>query len=451
MIDEGKEELSSMLMSLVNIILKKLNQYQENGSLQFVKKSYSITRIKKLNYDKGINRVESYLDSIVKDEWLEFDRYKKIEEFLSTLIESKTTIDAISNKYQLETKKAKEYLKSFIVKLTIGFPSQISNEKILKVITNFIRDLEGGELNIELEAWLQGVWLEVDQLVIGDRIILRKPRTNDFELEMPMDYFPSFYQNLFSLYPAAILSIKSRAKSNIQIQDELEIILMLLKLFKLGSVFACKYDIRNDSIINMSFVSHYSNKKYTSQYKYGIFNNEVVLLNKFYQSLHNKLKIILCDHNICSSYLKIAISRYSDSINGSDSNEKRIAFAISCLESLFLKKNEESELSHRLAQRVAILLKVYKYNPIEVYNKITKAYKIRSVFIHGSLIDTEEKEAIKKLANVILDYTRICLIIHIQISDNLEKDYIINKLDHSTLDYNSFDKLNNLLNDIVIT
>lgn len=70
----------------------------------------------------------------------------------------------------------------------------------------------------------------------------------------------------------------------------------------------------------------------------------------------------------------------------------KIALYCTCFESLV--STDTSELSHRVAERTAALLRDKGNDPIEVYASLRKAYKVRSEVVHGDKIRTSKKECI---------------------------------------------------------
>lgn len=74
----------------------------------------------------------------------------------------------------------------------------------------------------------------------------------------------------------------------------------------------------------------------------------------------------------------------------------KITFYINALESLFSTAN--TELSYRIAERVALLLKDNKEERVILFNKIKKAYNFRSKVVHGDYIklrNNQEEELIE--------------------------------------------------------
>ena len=80
------------------------------------------------------------------------------------------------------------------------------------------------------------------------------------------------------------------------------------------------------------------------------------------------------------------------------------------------------DLKRTLSQRISIIMKIFKFNLILIYNLIDVAYKIRSKYSHGGI--TKRKD-LDNLAKKILDFTRMSLLILIQLDAKIEKIEVI--------------------------
>jgi len=67
----------------------------------------------------------------------------------------------------------------------------------------------------------------------------------------------------------------------------------------------------------------------------------------------------------------------------------KIAHYCSAYESLFSTDN--SELTHKLSERIALFLKDFEFNPIEVFDDIKSFYGIRSKVTHGDSLKTNQE------------------------------------------------------------
>jgi hypothetical protein len=130
--------------------------------------------------------------------------------------------------------------------------------------------------------------------------------------------------------------------------------------------------------------------------------------------------------------------------------ERRIANAIMGMESLYLKRSETQELAYRLGVRVGKLLRMLGFDHHEVKRNLSDAYRIRSLFAHGSQLSYKEKRKLelkykdlKNLLVTVLDYLRISITVAIVLKRG--KDELIDMLDDSLIDNQKEDQLRSLL------
>ena len=89
----------------------------------------------------------------------------------------------------------------------------------------------------------------------------------------------------------------------------------------------------------------------------------------------------------------------------------------------------------------------FKLKPIEVYNVLSQAYDIRSTFIHGSQIKSEDRNNAVKIAKKILEYARLSLLIFFQLKPLADKEKLISRIDNSLLDEQANSKLKKLIDE----
>lgn len=255
-----------------------------------------------------------------------------------------------------------------------------------------------------------------------------------------------FFNNLPNAQPMLILQMSLREKGQPEIQKIIENYLISLRLFKLGSVFNMRTFWKSDSILNFGGIT-FSYDIYAPTYKYSLSVNDTSKLEKFFEVILPLIPLQLLNPNITQiDYSIIAIQRYHDAILKPEPIESKLAFAIMSLESLYLKESERGELEHRLSQRLAKLLSLCGYEPIEVYNTVKRSYDIRSNFVHGSPIPQESLQEASKLAEKVIDYTRLSILIFLQIKPKIEKEDLLNLIDRSLLHVKANEKLVETIN-----
>ena len=85
----------------------------------------------------------------------------------------------------------------------------------------------------------------------------------------------------------------------------------------------------------------------------------------------------------------------------------KVAHYCSAFESLFSTDN--SELSHKLSERIALFLKNFKYDPFIVFDDIKSFYNLRSKVTHGDSLEDKKVNAIPDLSKKCDSYLR-CII-----------------------------------------
>ncbi len=85
----------------------------------------------------------------------------------------------------------------------------------------------------------------------------------------------------------------------------------------------------------------------------------------------------------------------------------KLSHYCSALESLFSTDN--SGLSHKLSERVAVFLRDYGYNPVEVFDHFKVFYDIRSSVTHGSSIRPNKEKLLSSHSQQCDTYLRVIL------------------------------------------
>jgi hypothetical protein len=149
-------------------------------------------------------------------------------------------------------------------------------------------------------------------------------------------------------------------------------------------------------------------------------------------------------------HMTISYRRYCDALLVNGVLERRIANAVMGLESLFLKGGETQELSYRLGIRIAKIFGHLSYDPGKVREVVVNAYRVRSLFVHGSHLSYAEKRKLENrhgnindFCKLLLDYLRVSIIT--TILTKREKEEFLDLIDDALVDKVKDDQLNNLL------
>jgi hypothetical protein len=248
----------------------------------------------------------------------------------------------------------------------------------------------------------------------------------------------------------AIAEMTVRAAGPLAVQIEIERLMHLLCLFGLGSVTHVGYTINGRTILRPTGIFQGSQQS-GAIYRFGLTKGDEELWGQFSKRVRPSLFAAssASPSDFIAAHFAAPMHRYRDALLQPTIVESRITSAITCLESLFLKAKERSELSHRLGQRVAMLLRVAGFKPAQAYGRIHDAYEIRSDFIHGGMTDTTKAVEYAELCETIVEYARLSLLTFVELSPKVDKDTLIKILDQSLLDDQKVTGLSDILQGVL--
>ncbi len=439
--------LSSELWGFLHDILANFYQYKNMYTDHpHAARLYVQTKVDQFSYNKGAANATTHDEYIQKIEWEPADQH----EYITQLIEGNTNyhsiVSQISKHYSIDESQVETWIRRLVETIVFKEADMPGEERIVEYLSFFIADLEKNPLNWQVEIWVSGCWVnEETPIVINDELTLRQITGKDLESERPFEL--AWFNHAQMNYGTAIIDLHKRFKHQNEILDYIETLLSSLRLFRLGSVVYGKYVMLTDSILN--FGGTISRNLTGTVFSYG-----VSLADK--DGLASLTELIFSKNRTANIFgfepdptnpIGIALKQFNNALLKSDTDEERIASVVSCLEALYLKSLERAELSHRLCQRAAILLKQFGLKPKKVYEDLDRAYLIRSIYSHGSFVNPEEHKDIPALTRRVLDYARLSLLAFIQFIDKVEKESLINKLENSMLEEDALTALKKLISD----
>lgn len=440
--------LSSKLWLLSKSIITKVNEHKDSKKIVKIKRLYVKPKVKKFEYKKGDTSYTKSFKYVEKQEWHWKDQFDFIEKVIKRLPGYSEILAEIAKKYKVNEPQADFWLSRFAQVLIQKIPEGVTDEDLVEDIAIFVADLEKSAVEWKPKIWIDGVWLEDEEYEIYEGLKIRRPRPSDVEIERPFDMIPfQIAAPSFREFSPAILELTYRSRRHRETQEEIEKILNCLRLFRVGSVFSIKYEMRPKSFLaSGGTISSY--QRLAATYKYPITKQDIPKLRDLIGNIKSLLpKEILQVKSGKTDPIAIALQRYNDALLKPESIESRITSVITCFEALYLKAEERAELSHRLSQRASVLLRSFDFKPLEVYNTLIQAYDVRSTFIHGSQIESEERENAAKIAEKILEYARVSLLIFFQLKHLVDKNRLIGKIENSILEERANLKLRKLISE----
>jgi hypothetical protein len=445
--------LDSVIVSLANETRRLLERHEEKGAAIKVKIPRLRARITRFKCDKG---AKSYaVDHEPKEVAVWAPGFvEQLNEEITNQATYKQCVDRIAKEDKMAEDQARHYCDKFVRSiLARASYEEITEDIIQEHVFRFVRDVGYLPTEWTITAWLDGIWVEANQRVeIGSWLTLRRPDAADLERAYSIEA-----RSITSLIggapvrsmPSAILEMNVSCKDQNDAAVILDRAVILLRMFRLASVVLSRVEYAPRSIIRLPVATHPSSFA-ESPYEYSLTKEDDPALRELFDRMNPLVTSSTWEAAMSNDHLDIALTRYNEALIRPATVESRITSAITCLEALFLKAGERGELSMRLALRVAALLQHFGFVPWEVHKRVSRAYKVRSAFVHGAAAKRHRGQ-LGELCWMILEYCRVALLLFYQLKETVTKDSMVAQLDRSLLDDAAVRKLKDGLSDTLVT
>jgi len=332
-----------------------------------------------------------------------------------------------------------DWIKAFARAVSVATFRGLDDQKIAKFVDNIGRELDHRPLPITVTSFLDGLSICESPLVISDRFVLRHPVPEDVAQYVVLDeYGGSSFPPLGHTWFSAVGEFIFEEVSSGLAQKEFLRTVSALCLYRVGGVTSTNYKFQSGHPPFLEAIVTNSGAGPASRFNYTLSSSDAPQLNRF---LH---EIVPClpdpfQPDKITTEREIALTRYTDALFHQGPPEREITSAITALEALFLEG--ETELTHRLAQRVALFLRVLgtQDDAQRTYENVKYGYKIRSTFIHGGSLKGEQRTRAEALAPVLMEYARSCVLSSFQLA--VPKHDLVMLIDRAIFDRVSLDEL----------
>lgn len=276
----------------------------------------------------------------------------------------------------------KMLLRAAVDRLLEGGDDRISERKKTSLISSLIKETQDGDEHFEATFWIWGLGILFEEYRLTEHTKISKPNINNLSLQTEID---NTANRKLRPYNIPTLSVKHsfRAGNWNEISSEMEVITSLLRLISGASAQVVGYHIKPQSILKGDYKIWLERTGETDAWTVILEDEDKHKIRDFFMNQEDAFRNLIYGE-IERHYLTIAFDRYENAAAYDETIEEMIASTIMSLEALYLKENEKSELSERLAQRAGVLLGYFGYQPIDVYNRIKKGYDVRSSYVHGT-------------------------------------------------------------------
>jgi len=337
------------------------------------------------------------------------------------------------------------------------FREKIFTKKIEKYINLFYNDIVRNPISYQIKGFVIGISLEDEVYEIDENLSFRKANSFDFKCRDLGEYNNELQKYPFQ-FPPVILNYKHLSDKTIdnyidysrpnELVKELLLIDWALLLFRSAPVFRIKTKSKVESLFRRGTTISGSALPIRTVEKYKINKENIKDLKKIIKLFRSQeiRKIFEVPRNK-PNHINIALNRYHNAYLYSENVPQKITSLISCLEALL--SGGAQELKRRVSQRISIVLKTIGFNSLIVNEHIDLAYRIRNKYSHGSAINLKKviKQNINEFINNLIEYTRLCFLISMQMHLMKTKKEYLKLLDLSLLDENSYSELVKTINE----
>src|SRR2546427_7456323 len=253
-VNPSEDSVSKALWKLSQAIAGVAAKHKAEGTVTRSKSLYIRPRFERFEFKNGSTQMQWTQEYIEKDESRLRDTLNMLD-MIKKLPDYGEAANLLAKTYGHHFAQVEFWLSIFVQRLSTRSLTDGNHEETVDLITTFISDLEGGAKPWHLTVWLSGLWTEEEQVPLIDGVILRHPKPADFITERPLELagFPLWTDPLatFAPHPSCILDIRKRAKDQLELQRELEILLVLLRLYRVGAVVGLRIEWKAKSVTQL--------------------------------------------------------------------------------------------------------------------------------------------------------------------------------------------------------
>ena len=430
--DNAAEALASLLRKLADETTQRVGAYRDAGELVLRPVAYQKWRVTDLSYNEsGLGYTLGAVEVSV-DEWDLSNRFDFIDKQVRTIPEYPQCAAVVSAKRSVGVDEAEKWLLQF-VHTVLDQAAGVRQEPPRDAISAFVADVCEMQIEWNAEVWVEGIWLEDQRYEVEQGFTLRRPTLSDLEVQRPHELFLVEEMAGQHRVTQAVIELRYRGTDR-ELSGEIEFVIDVLRLFRLGSVYIARVDAAPLSIIRRGFWSR-SPEASSAKLKYRFTAADVPLLSRLMEQLRRVARAKRASLASDLESLEIARHRFADALAEAGVIDS-ITGAVMGLEAIYSKGGERTDISRRLGQRVSALLRLVGFSPLEVADAVRRAYHVRSTFLHGSR-EKGDEDVLRQLSRTSLEFLRVSLLVFSQLIPPHGKDDVLTLLDNSLLEARS--------------
>ena len=324
------------------------------------------------------------------------------------------------------------WLEMFIQRLIYeSLDGSLSEDSLIEYASLFMSELELTPTEYKYVDYLDGLFLEMDRLVINDNVLIRKVQKSDLEYERDISFDMPSPQYMSIGLPSSIMETTISSRDERECYGYKSRIFNSLRMYKLGTIYSKETRSTKRTVIWPMGVGLSSGTRRPFAFRqYTVKKPEADSFVNFVNAIEQKLNFDKEAKKFRS--LHISIERYNSALLESVGVDRKLMTTVMGLESLFTLEKDRGENAFKLGIRVAKLLGHLGFDTERVRALVEESYNFRNKVVHGSYISQEGNKRMSEILPYILDYLRVSLIIFI-FSQGTGKDKIIEMIDKSTV------------------
>lgn len=450
--DSATPPLSTALWRLIRRCCDEVKARVAQGEMRKVLMQRYKQQVNRFTNERGSLGWGAQGEITVHEEWDTSAKYA-VTEHLKPTPEYVRVVEAIIAEAELHDKvQAENLVSTLLLRVIDDCLAGTEEDRLVDLLTLFVDDIRERPVWWSIRAWLDGVWLSSDRIEIEPHLRLKDVTKSDVE-EFLASRGGLWFTAIHERPTSTIMELRARGSTNLECLEAVDTALDLLRLYRLGSVVANQTEQTPRSVTRVGGRPG-AVMWQVPAYRYGIGSDDCPELRKFAATIRPLLAPYTRFHDrVFNDPFAIGFQRYKDALLSANYGlDARVTSAITCWEALYLGAQERTELSHRLAQRVASLLQLVEPSTIQIARDIKHAYDIRSTFIHGAVSAEQGKaDRMSVLAERVLNLARKSLLMVLQLQQDVEKEDLLSKLDNALLHSKSRERLWRLIENTVIT
>jgi hypothetical protein len=429
-------EVQQAVTGLLQRWCQSLDRARARGRLQHQPVPYLELGIDQFRYEQGHKSHSTSYSETVKDELSMVEMSQHYRQFASRSSAFRSARKVIGDFYSREEGAVQQDLYSLL--LAVAKKHIEERARIDDVAAEFciaiIRDLDESVVTWKLKAGVRGIWSDKSHALTDD-FKIRPLEVSDLERQVPLSHLP-FSSTMPSpeLATDSVIEGKVNAKHQGRVTNSFDRMIDAISLFETGSVYS-EYVSVSPASITRHGSSRYGGRARARRHKFGITNENASTCSRFLRHTISRVgelrKAKEQNHELHASLM--AFNRYLEAVTMADSLEAVVARAVTSLEALLLS-GERSELASRLGHRAALLVSNVGYEPTEVMSLVSRAYKVRSKYVHGSPLTKFEINSLKHISGEVLNLNRVALNLMLGLHEGNSKKQVLRKLDDALLD-----------------